>query len=102
MMIEIDVEDWTAGAACRGMANETGSFDLFFEEELEAQAKRVCQGCSVRIECLGDAIAHHDWNGVRGGLNPKERESMDRRFRYWARRTDRPGSFLDWSKEVAS
>lgn len=90
--------NWTIDAACSGMAQTCG-YDLFYEEERELEAKAICLGCNVRLECLDDAINAHEYYGVRGGLNSKERELLDRRWRYWTKRTEEPKSLLDWTKE---
>ena len=70
---------WWDDALCRGMG-----VDLFFGPEptaaetvakrrqREAEAKRVCAGCHVSVECLADALAFND-EGVRGGLTRHER-----------------------------
>lgn len=36
-------------------------------------AKRICQGCEVRFECLEYALAQPGIQGVFGGLTDKER-----------------------------
>lgn len=36
-------------------------------------ARRVCEGCPVRDECLDDSLAHDDRAGMFGGLTPRER-----------------------------
>lgn len=93
-------EDWHAEAACAGFAAQH-TYDLFYEEHFEGEAKAICAQCNVRLECLNDAVASHEYYGVRGGLNPKERELLDRRWKYWSKRTDEPMPFIDWSGEKA-
>lgn len=92
---------WNLQAACLGLAREQGSFDIFFEEGMQAQAKAICANCDVRLECLNDAITNHEYYGIRGGLNPKERESVGRRWKYWAKRTTSPKPLLEWIGETA-
>jgi WhiB family redox-sensing transcriptional regulator len=39
------------------------------------QAKAVCENCPVKAKCLKDAIDTDDWNGIRGGMTPRERRA---------------------------
>lgn len=108
-MVKRDDQSWRDAAACKGLAVEQGSYDLFFEEDLEPQAKKVCQSCNVRLDCLGWALRNceHMPGGphVVGGMNPKERERAYRRFLYWSnKRQDRERSketWVQWLKETA-
>lgn len=68
---------WSEQAACRDMP-----VDIFYPpftkgwhrpDPAELQAKKVCQGCPVRSQCLDEAIAMADPDGIRGGMNPRER-----------------------------
>lgn len=67
---------WHRKAACRGM--ET---DLFFPErgvKLDA-ARSVCEGCSVRSECLTAALdAGPRTPGVWGGVSERGRRVLRR------------------------
>lgn len=45
-------------------------------KEAEAEAKRVCSGCDVRMECLGVALKSPDLIGVWGGLTAAERHRV--------------------------
>jgi hypothetical protein len=36
-------------------------------------AKRICQGCEVRVQCLAYALKHRERYGVWGGLSERER-----------------------------
>jgi WhiB family redox-sensing transcriptional regulator len=71
---------WTLRAACRG-ATSALFFSGFTSESLyrrlarEREAKRLCDSCEVRAECLDDAIAHHEGYGIWGGLNEAERRA---------------------------
>lgn len=60
-------------ALCR----ETWS-EAFFPEKggSTREAKRICQGCEVRDECLEYAVAHTIRFGVWGGLSERERRSL--------------------------
>jgi hypothetical protein len=73
--------DWRERALCREVDPE-----LFFPVaprgprwfEQIAEAKRVCQGCEVRTQCLGFALVHIA-EGVAGGLDEDERRALRRR-----------------------
>ncbi|MEU1240071.1 WhiB family transcriptional regulator [Micromonospora parva] len=41
----------------------------------QGEAKAVCFMCPVKDTCLKDAIDTDDWNGIRGGMTPKERRA---------------------------
>lgn len=51
--------------------------ELFFPDKGQptAAAKRVCQACDVRAQCLNYALDHDDM-GVWGGLSRKERQRL--------------------------
>ncbi len=66
---------WNASAACRGSDPDS----LFVQGAAQNRAKTVCMGCSVRTECLADALDNHIEFGVWGGLTERERRSMLRR-----------------------
>jgi len=58
---------------------ETGFGDLFFPETrsenriFTPQAKKICQACSHRIECLQFAIDENIHDGIWGGLSSRDR-----------------------------
>ena len=43
------------------------------------RAKSVCGGCSVRTECLADALDNRIEFGVWGGMTERERRALLRR-----------------------
>ncbi|MGV9271429.1 WhiB family transcriptional regulator [Kitasatospora sp. NPDC003701] len=72
--------NWQLGAACRG-----ADTSLFFHpsgergkahDEREEDAKRVCQGCPVRRQCLRHALEVREPYGVWGGLTETERAAL--------------------------
>jgi WhiB family redox-sensing transcriptional regulator len=77
--------DWVEQAACAGVDP-----DLFFpdrgaslagdvDEHVDvADARRVCAGCPVRVECLEYALEAGEKFGVWGGTSEKERRAMRR------------------------
>jgi WhiB family redox-sensing transcriptional regulator len=66
---------WAARAACR-----TEDANLFFSDSDDsvAEAKRICQPCPVRAECLAEALRTEDGPryGISGGLTPDERAQL--------------------------
>lgn len=68
--------DWREQAACRG--EDTA---LWFPPDRAAAvvsyriARRICDSCPVKDECLTDAYANGEiYNGMYGGLTPNERQ----------------------------
>jgi WhiB family redox-sensing transcriptional regulator len=84
MQLEVDVQDrrWQERANCLGVDP-----DLFFPERGAStkEAKGVCAGCEVRLECLEYALRHGEKFGIWGGMSERERRRL-RRQRALARR----------------
>ncbi|SYZ32812.1 WhiB family transcriptional regulator [Propionibacterium australiense] len=55
--------------------------EAFFPEKggSTREAKKVCQACSVRGECLEYALTHDERFGIWGGLSERERRKLRRR-----------------------
>ena len=55
--------------------------EAFFPEKggSTREAKRVCVGCEVRVECLEYALAKDERFGIWGGLSERERRKLKRR-----------------------
>lgn len=77
--------DWWDDAACRGL----GPFLFFGPDDRESiaqrrrreiNAKRHCEACEVRVDCLADALRFND-EGIRGGLTRYERGQLAPRRR---------------------
>lgn len=66
---------WQAEALCAQTDPEA-----FFPEKggSTREAKRVCQSCTVRTECLEYALAHDERFGIWGGLSERERRKLKR------------------------
>jgi WhiB family redox-sensing transcriptional regulator len=54
--------------------------ELFFPERGSStrEAKEVCRGCVVRVECLEFAIANSEKFGIWGGMSERERRRVRR------------------------
>jgi len=74
---------WQWRAACRGEDSA-----LFFppshlegkdeKRARERQARAICGGCPVRVECLEYAVRTREPHGIWGGLNELERRVLVR------------------------
>ena len=69
---------WMLKARCRGV-NPTDFFPSDGTGVISAQ--HVCDGCTVRAECLEYALEHQIEHGVWGGASERERRRILRRRR---------------------
>ena len=67
--------DWHDHANCLGVDP-----DLFFPERGAStrEAKEVCRGCTVRMECLEYALVMGEKFGIWGGYSERERRRLRR------------------------
>lgn len=68
--------DWQERALCAQTDPEA-----FFPEKggSTREAKRICESCEVRDECLEYALEHDERFGIWGGLSERERRRLKRR-----------------------
>ena len=59
-------------------ANCTGKTKLMYSAAYE-KAKRVCQDCPIRIQCLEYALSEPEVHGVWGGYTERERHHLSLR-----------------------
>lgn len=66
---------WQADALCAQTDPEA-----FFPEKggSTREAKRICDGCEVRAQCLEYALANDERFGIWGGLSERERRKLRR------------------------
>jgi WhiB family redox-sensing transcriptional regulator len=66
---------WQGDALCAQTDPEA-----FFPEKggSTREAKRICDGCEVRSECLDYALANDERFGIWGGLSERERRKLRR------------------------
>jgi WhiB family redox-sensing transcriptional regulator len=69
------VTEWAADAACRSADPDA----LFVQGAAQNRAKSICLGCTVRTECLADALDNRVEFGVWGGMTERERRALLRR-----------------------
>ena len=67
--------DWATQAACR----TTDPDSLFVQGAAQNRAKAICVACTVRTECLADALDNRVEFGVWGGMTERERRALLRR-----------------------
>lgn len=70
-------QDWQEQALCAQTDPEA-----FFPEKggSTREAKRICQACGVRDECLEFALEHDERFGIWGGLSERERRRLKKRL----------------------
>ena len=70
-----DERPWQEMANCLGVDP-----DLFFPERGAStrEAKDVCRGCVVRVDCLEYALANGEKFGIWGGMSERERRRIRR------------------------
>lgn len=75
-----DVEDGVLGWQERALCAQTDP-EAFFPEKgcSTREAKKVCQTCDAKAECLEYALAHDERFGIWGGLSERERRKLKRR-----------------------
>lgn len=88
-LADVFKSNWRSFSNCIGK-----DLDIFYSEDHIDQAKKICSACSVRVECLDNALYFND-GFIRGGLTEKERNSVELHrkrhlaaFRYDLEKTD--------------
>lgn len=74
-LIGVPDDQWQEKALCAQTDPEA-----FFPEKggSTREAKRICQGCEVKDECLESALANDERFGIWGGLSERERRRLKR------------------------
>jgi len=68
-------QHWAAEAACAGRSPD----ELFVQGAAQREARAVCMGCPVKLDCLADALDSGMQFGVWGGMTERERRALLRR-----------------------
>lgn len=73
--VELSYEYWQNEANCLGVDP-----DLFFPDRGTStrEAKEICRGCVVRLDCLEYALTNGEKFGIWGGLSERERRRLRR------------------------
>jgi WhiB family redox-sensing transcriptional regulator len=77
--ITLDIESWREAAACLDMT-EVAFFPSPDDLGAISRAKAICAGCPVADDCLAFAIETRQPDGIWGGMTPKERARVRRRW----------------------
>ena len=79
MLEESDADDGGLSWQERSLCAQTDP-EAFFPEKggSTREAKRICQGCQVKDECLEYALANDERFGIWGGLSERERRRLKR------------------------
>ena len=86
-----DVE-WQDRAACRATPKVVffpvahPGVQGFVSDSVWSHARRLCEECPVRVECLRYALLVHASDGMFGGLTPQERKRWRAKVRNDRRR----------------
>jgi WhiB family transcriptional regulator, redox-sensing transcriptional regulator len=72
-------QKWRHRAACKG--EPTAVFFAVQGQEVRA-ARKICNNCPVRIECLTWAVEESIQHGIFGGLVPRERRALRKGYRW--------------------
>lgn len=72
----ISPQPWVAEALCA----EIGDGDLWFpiKGNSARPAKRVCEVCHIRAECLKYALDNNVKHGIFGGFSERDRDKLNR------------------------
>lgn len=70
-MTFVETDDWPLQAKCRGMQDQ-----LFPHGADQKRARAVCMACSVRSQCLAEALDNRIEWGVWGGMTERERRQL--------------------------
>lgn len=69
------IDAWAERAACKQRLPD----ELFVRGAEQHRVKQICAGCSVRTECLAEALDNNMEWGVWGGMTERERRALLRR-----------------------
>ena len=74
-LADVEERGWQDQANCLGVDP-----DLFFPERGAStrEAKEVCRGCVVRLDCLEYALDSAEKFGIWGGMSERERRRLRR------------------------
>ena len=64
-----------ARAACAGHPNAEWWFAAPSESRNAEKARRICDGCPVKLQCRQWALDNNEREGIWGGLNVEERDN---------------------------
>ena len=76
------LDDSLAGWQERALCAQTDP-EAFFPEKggSTREAKNICGGCEVQVQCLAFAMDNDERYGIYGGLSPRDRQRLRRQRR---------------------
>lgn len=74
--LDVESEMWRGQALCA----QIGDGDLWFPEPggPTRPARLTCLRCEVRQQCLDEALANNEIDGIWGGMTPSQRKRLKR------------------------
>lgn len=75
-IVNSEYVNWRPKASCLGILSEQADFYDVREHYLKGLAKRYCNQCDARKECLYSALVTQEEYGLWGGLTPKQRKAI--------------------------
>ena len=66
---------WMDDAACKGQPLQVFFYETH-ESNIDLPGVAICNGCTVRAECLAYAVEKDVQHGVFGGLTPFQRRNI--------------------------
>ncbi len=80
LIVEPESEEGALSWQSQSLCAQTDP-EAFFPEKggSTREAKKVCQSCDVRSECLEYALAKDERFGIWGGLSERERRRLKKR-----------------------
>lgn len=67
---------WRSKASCLGVLSKEADFYDVREHYLKGLAKRYCNQCDAKQQCLYAALVTQEEYGLWGGLTPKQRKAI--------------------------
>lgn len=67
-------EGWQEFSRCK--EEDVDPDSLFVLGAAQNKAARICDSCPVKVDCLADALDHHEEFGVWGGMTERERRAL--------------------------
>ena len=67
---------WRADAACRGMDTVAVFFPARGQNGKVAAAKKICEGCPVKAECLTESMVDPMNSGIWGATSHRQRRTI--------------------------
>lgn len=87
---------WQDDAECKGKPVEIFLPSKRISGSFYDEAKQICDGCSVKAECLDFALSNGEDIGVWGGMSPRQRFILKRALYHKTERERYDNSLDSW------